>query len=183
MSVSSKTFKVIVVGDAGIGKTAFVRRFRDGVFDYKYQATMGVEVSPITLCTDAGDYKLVIWDCADNPEVAGGNPHYTDADACVLMFDVTGKTTYEKIPTFYNTIKKACGDIPIVLCGNKVDCKDRKVKPQDITFHRLKNLQYYDVSAKSCYNFQKPFLHILKKLTKNDNLTLNSEEKQTEEKL
>ena len=62
---------------------------------------------------------------------------------------------------------RVCENIPIVICGNKVDCKDRKVKPKDITFHRKKNLQYYDISAKSNYNFEKPFLYICRKLTGN----------------
>merc|ERR1712165_680792 len=58
--------------------------------------------------------------------------------------------------------------IPIVLCGNKVDCKDRKVKPKDILFHRKKGPQYYDISAKSNYNFEKPFLYVARKLTGNN---------------
>jgi len=53
---------------------------------------------------------------------------------------------------------RVCENIPIVLCGNKVDVKERKVKAKAITFHRKKNLQYYDISAKSNYNFEKPFL-------------------------
>jgi hypothetical protein len=51
-----------------------------------------------------------------------------------------------------------------VLCGNKVDIKDRKVKPKQITFHRKKNLQYYDISVKTSYNFEKPFLWLARKL-------------------
>jgi len=51
-----------------------------------------------------------------------------------------------------------------VLVGNKVDVKERKVKAKQITFHRKKNLQYYDISAKSNYNFEKPFLWLAKKL-------------------
>jgi GTP-binding nuclear protein Ran len=62
-----------------------------------------------------------------------------------------------------------CEGIPICLCGNKVDCKDRKVRAKDIQFHRKKNLQYYDISAKSNYNFEKPFLWICRKLTANPN--------------
>lgn len=46
----------------------------------------------------------------------------------------------------------------------KVEIKDRKVKAKQITFHRKKNLQYYDISAKSNYNFEKPFLWLAKKL-------------------
>jgi GTP-binding nuclear protein Ran len=46
----------------------------------------------------------------------------------------------------------------------------RAVKPKDITFHRKKNLQYYDVSAKSNYNFEKPFLYLARKLSKSPTL-------------
>ena len=62
---------------------------------------------------------------------------------------------------------RVCEGIPIVLCGNKVDVKERKVKAKTITFHRKKNLQYYDISAKSNYNFEKPFLWLARKLVGN----------------
>jgi GTP-binding nuclear protein Ran len=61
-------------------------------------------------------------------------------------------------------LTRVCEGIPIVLCGNKVDVKDRKVKAKTITFHRKKNLQYFDISAKSNYNFEKPFLWLGRKL-------------------
>ena len=62
---------------------------------------------------------------------------------------------------------RVCEQVPIVLCGNKVDVKERKVKAKAITFHRKKNLQYYDISAKSNYNFEKPFLWLARKLVGN----------------
>lgn len=65
---------------------------------------------------------------------------------------------------------RVCEQVPIVLCGNKVDVKERKVKAKAITFHRKKNLQYYDISAKSNYNFEKPFLWLARKLVGNPNL-------------
>jgi GTP-binding nuclear protein Ran len=65
---------------------------------------------------------------------------------------------------------RVCEHIPIVLCGNKVDVKDRKVKAKTITFHRKKNLQYFDISAKSNYNFEKPFLWLARKLAGNQSL-------------
>ena len=65
---------------------------------------------------------------------------------------------------------RVCENIPIVLCGNKVDVKERKVKAKTITFHRKKNLQYYDISAKSNYNFEKPFLWLARKLVGNAQL-------------
>lgn len=65
---------------------------------------------------------------------------------------------------------RVCENIPIVLTGNKVDVKERKVKAKTITFHRKKNLQYYDISAKSNYNFEKPFLWLARKLVGNPTL-------------
>ena len=71
---------------------------------------------------------------------------------------------------FIGDLVRVCENIPIVLCGNKVDVKERKVKAKTITFHRKKNLQYYDISAKSNYNFEKPFLWLARKLVGNQTL-------------
>lgn len=73
--------------------------------------------------------------------------------------------------SFYlGDLVRVCENIPIVLTGNKVDVKERKVKAKTITFHRKKNLQYYDISAKSNYNFEKPFLWLARKLVGNSTL-------------
>merc|ERR1711872_465226 len=79
----------------------------------------------------------------------------------IFVKTLTGKTW---------DLVRVCENIPIVLCGNKVDIKDRKVKAKSIVFHRKKNLQYYDVSAKSNYNFEKPFLWLARKLVGDPNL-------------
>lgn len=81
------------------------------------------------------------------------------------MFDVTSRITYKNVPNWHRDLTRVCENIPIVLCGNKVDVKERKVKAKTITFHRKKNLQYFDISAKSNYNFEKPFLWLARKLT------------------
>lgn len=88
------------------------------------------------------------------------------------MFDVTSRISYRSVPIWYKDLTRVCYSVPIVLCGNKVDCKERAVKPKDITFYRRVNIQYYDISAKSQYNFEKPFLYILRKLTGKLNLCL-----------
>ena len=66
--------------------------------------------------------------------------------------------------TLFLLKNRVCENIPIVLCGNKVDVKNRQVKARQVTFHRKKNLQYYEISAKSNYNFEKPFLYLARKL-------------------
>lgn len=88
------------------------------------------------------------------------------------MFDVTSRITYKNVPKWHKDITRVCDNIPIVLVGNKVDVKDRKVKARQILFPRKHGIQYYDISAKSNYQFEKPFVWILKKITGNSNLTL-----------
>jgi GTP-binding nuclear protein Ran len=80
------------------------------------------------------------------------------------MFDVTSRLTYKNVPTWHRDLCRVCENIPIVLCGNKVDVKNRQVKPKQVTFHRKKNLQYHEISAKSNYNYEKPFLYLARKL-------------------
>lgn len=64
----------------------------------------------------------------------------------VIMFDVTARVTYKNVPNWHRDLVRVCENIPIVLVGNKVDIKDRKVKAKTITFHRKKNLQVMNES-------------------------------------
>jgi GTP-binding nuclear protein Ran len=90
----------------------------------------------------------------------------------IIMFDVCARITYQNVPKWYKDLVRVCENIPIVLVGNKVDIKDRKVKAKQITFHRKKNLQYYDISAKSNYQFEKPFIWLLRRLVNDAQLSL-----------
>ena len=90
----------------------------------------------------------------------------------IIMFDVCSRITYQNVPKWYKDLVRVCENIPIVLVGNKVDVKDRKVKAKQITFHRKKNLQYYDISAKSNYQFEKPFIWLLRRMSNDPQLTL-----------
>jgi len=164
-------FKLLLVGDGGVGKTTFVKRHKTGEFEKKYVATMGVEVHPIPFHTTLGPVIFNCWDTAGQEKLGGlRDGYYIGGQAAIIMFDVTARVTYKSVPHWHKDLVRVCENIPIVLCGNKVDCKDRKVKPKDIFFHRKKNLQYYDVSAKSNYNFEKPFLYIARKLTNDQNV-------------
>lgn len=91
-------------------------------------------------------------------------PRSIESQCAIIMFDVTSRITYKNVPNWHRDLVRVCDNVPIVLVGNKVDIKDRKVKTKQITFHRRKNLHYFDISAKSNYNFEKPFLWLARKL-------------------
>lgn len=151
-------------------------------------ATLGVEVSSITFHTSRGPIVANCWDTAGfviifvfsfiyRQEKFGylRDGYYINGQAAILMFDVTSRITYKNVPIWYRDLTRVCENIPIVLVGNKVDVQDRQVKPKAITFHRKNNLQYYDISAKSNYNFEKPFLYLIRKVTGDSKLTLEGE--------
>jgi len=159
------TFKLVLVGDGGTGKTTFVKRHLTGEFEKKYNATLGVEVHPLGFHTNYGEIVFDVWDTAGQEKFGGlRDGYYINGQCGIIMFDVTGRITYKNVPNWHRDLVRVCENVPIVLCGNKVDIKERKVKAKSITFHRKKNLQYYDISAKSNYNFEKPFLWLARKL-------------------
>lgn len=165
------TFKLVLVGDGGTGKTTFVKRHLTGEFEKRYHATQGVEVYPLGFTTNYGEIKFEVWDTAGQEKFGGlRDGYYINGQCGIIMFDVTSRITYKNVPNWHRDLIRVCEDIPVVLCGNKVDVKERKVKAKSITFHRKKNLQYYDISAKSNYNFEKPFLWLARKLAGNPGL-------------
>lgn len=88
------------------------------------------------------------------------------------MFDVTARLTYRNVPNWHRDISRVCPDIPIVLCGNKVDVTEREVPPKQINYHRKKSLAYFEISVKSNYNYEKPFIYLLRQLSNDDKLCL-----------
>jgi len=133
------TFKLVLVGDGGTGKTTFVKRHLTGEFEKKYVATLGVEVHPLVFHTNFGAICFNTWDTAGQEKFGGlRDGYYIQGQCAVIMFDVTSRITYKNVPNWHRDLVRVCENIPIVLCGNKVDIKERKVKAKAITFHRKK---------------------------------------------
>ncbi|KAG6433224.1 hypothetical protein SASPL_104832 [Salvia splendens] len=170
-TVDYPSFKLVIVGDGGTGKTTFVKRHLTGEFEKKYEPTIGVEVHPLDFFTNCGKIRFYCWDTAGQEKFGGlRDGYYIHGQCAIIMFDVTARLTYKNVPTWHRDLCRVCENIPIVLCGNKVDVKNRQVKAKQVTFHRKKNLQYYEISAKSNYNFEKPFLYLARKLAGDSSL-------------
>jgi len=164
-------FKCLLVGDGGVGKTTFVKRHLTGEFEKKYVATIGVEVHAMKFDTNRGRLIFNVWDTAGQEKFGGlRDGYYIQGQCAIIMFDVTSRISYKNVGVWFRDLVRVCESIPIVLVGNKVDVKERKVKVKQINFHRKKNLNYYDISAKSNFNYEKPFLSLAKKLVGDQHL-------------
>jgi GTP-binding nuclear protein Ran len=159
-------FKLVLVGDGGVGKSNFASRFIWGDFDKTYNPTTEAVIHSIVLYTNRGPIRINVWDTAGQEK--GGvlrDKYYLQADCAIIMFDVTSRVSHRHVPQWHSDLTRLCENIPIVIVGNKVDIKERKVTAKQITFDRKKNLQYYDMSAKLNYNLEKPFLYLIRKLS------------------
>ena len=96
--------------------------------------------------------------------------YYIQTQCAVTMFDVTSRVTYKKVPNWHRDLVQVCENIPMVLCGNKVDIKDRKAEAKSSVFHRKKTVQYYNISAKSNCSSEEPFLWLARKLIGDPNV-------------
>ena len=165
------TYKIILTGEKGVGKTAFLRRHLTGQFHSDYEPTLEMESHILKFNTNHGPMTLDIQD--------GGNFDdgcYKSTNAAICMFDLTSPETYRQTKNEANQLLLILPELPIIICGNKCDIKERKVKSRDITIHHQlesevgRKFLYYDISAKSNYNFEKPFLFLLRQITGHSNL-------------
>ena len=176
--MASRTFKIILTGDGGVGKTTFVKRLMTGEFERKYNATLGVDVRPLQFDTTYGHIILDIWDTAGQQKFTGLKDEYAiGADAVMGMCDVSQPGSLKHLDAWYKCMvtptsrymKQSSGGmrlitVPTVACCNKVDLINNATNAQKAD---LKNKwgECYDISAKSNYNFEKPFLYLMRELT------------------
>lgn len=168
---SMSQFKVVLLGDGGCGKTTLMKRLVTGEFEKRYIATLGVEVTPLIFETNKGTIVYSVWDTAGQEKFGGlKSDYYQGSDLAIIFFDVTSRITFLNVNFWENEFKKVCPDTPIIFVGNKVDIKERKVKSREIN-SRFKGEWYFDISAKSNYNFEKPLLQAAKLLLVDNNIT------------
>jgi GTP-binding nuclear protein Ran len=154
-------FKVIVAGASGAGKTAYVRRHRTGAFKARHhEPTLGVEVHPLRFHTTAGPVTLKVWDLAGEPQWAGlGEGYYAEAQGLLAFYDLTRLETLAAA----RAVLEGHAGLPAVLVGAKVDLTDGNV----VRVHPLgagpaADLPFWEVSARTGYNFEKPVLSLMR---------------------
>lgn len=147
-----KCLKVIVVGDAKVGKSVFIKRLSNKDFDVKYKPTIGVETHKVEF--EKTIFKM--WDCAGDVKYQGlKEGYYIGADAAIVMYDVTSSSSYDKAKKYCSEIKKICGDITIVICGNKTDEKKKCI------IKKSKDYQHISMSVKNNIEVFQSLLYIL----------------------
>ena len=149
-------FKIVVLGEGAVGKTAIVTRFSHGFFRTDYKTTIGSQfaVKNVDIARDPTNVtvKLQIWDVAGQSRFQILRPmYYRGSSGGLLVFDVTRRRTFIVLEEWLDELHKAINkQIPLVLVANKTDLPDRVVEPSEgREFADKHGMPYIESSAKT----------------------------------
>ncbi|KAA3457374.1 ras-related protein Rab11A-like [Gossypium australe] len=158
-------FKVVLIGDSGVGKSQILARFARNDFSLDSKSTIGVEFQTRTLLIEHKSVKAQIWDTAGQERYrAVTSAYYRGAAGAMLVYDVTKRQTFNHIARWLEELRgHADKNIVIMLVGNKSDLeKQREVSTEDATeFAQKEGLFFLETSALAAKNVETAFLTVL----------------------
>ncbi len=166
---STYIFKVLLIGEAAVGKTSLTLKFVHGKFKSDYLLTVGMEPYSKYLKLGNDMATLSIWDIAGQQRFdVFRTMFFRGAKAALLVFDLTRPATLTKLDDWHEDLLKNAGeDVITILVGNKNDLEDlRSVPKKDaLAFaKKIKALTYIETSAKTGDNVNESFITITEKL-------------------
>ena len=160
-------FKLILVGDSGVGKSSILKRAVQNKFDENYQATIGFEFLLMHFLVNKLKIKLQIWDtCGQETYRSLIQGFYRNTSLALVVYDINKTKTYEALELWLKDIREHTQqDLPIFVIGNKNDL-ERKVSFEDAkiftTSNRVK--KFTECSAKTGHNIKDIFIDAAKYL-------------------
>ena len=187
MTSIKKSFKVVLLGEAGVGKTSIISQFIDESFQEDIQSSTGGTYSSKTFVI--GNKQLLdfeIWDTAGQERYRSlTTMYYKDANAAILVYDITLQKSFDEIKTYWaNQVKEtSSNDIILVVCGNKSDLiKDEEVDEEKAReFANEIGALFFLTSAINASGINDVFIQIAKKHTGNDNVRVKEKNEEIEE--
>ena len=183
-------FKTIVVGDGAVGKTAITYRYYTDKFQENYKMTIGVDFTIKRLEINNKKIKCQIWDTGGQERFSKIRPlYYRGALGCLVVYDVTKKESFENLDIWFNEVKIHCSKIPIILVGNKIDLKNRKVTKKKAKYYAAAKskelgyeIPYLETSAKTGETIKKVFTDLVTTMVQEAEKAIEEKKKSKENK-
>ncbi|MFX1281555.1 MAG: Rab family GTPase [Promethearchaeota archaeon] len=155
------TFKVLLFGETGAGKTGLAQRYCYDIFDPSEKLTIGVDFYVKAIEKNGKKVKLQIWDISGEDQFRFLFPSYClGANAAILIFDITKSKTLHIMSQWIEIIRENAGDIPIILIGTKLDLEEFRELNRDEIFEITKKFKlssYNEISTKTGENVVSTF--------------------------
>ena len=183
-----ETFKVVLVGETGVGKTSIICQFIDKIFQDDLQASTGGSFSSKSFKFENGKIlKFDIWDTAGQEKYRSlTQMFYKDAGAAVLVYDITRQESFDELKNYWaNQIKESASqDLIFVVAANKSDLIEKEEVDESIArkFAEDLNAIFCSTSAKESTGIDDLFIQIAKKHTGEDNFTIMKDDGEDSEK-
>lgn len=176
--------KILLAGDAGVGKTSIVQRFIKNNFVVDHKSTVGVDVFKKRI-EDFKDKSIVlsIWDIAGQDRYNFmRNSFYQGTDGIFLMFDVTRQETFKNTQKWLTEIREALGEkIPFLLIGNKIDLLpdvgEVINRNEPMEFAEKHGSLYKETSAKTGLNVEEVFYDLINRIIESKTYSVDMYEK------
>ena len=176
MNSPIESMKIVLLGEAGVGKTSIISQFIEQQFQEDIQSSAGGTFSSKTCIYGNNQIlKLEIWDTAGQERYrALTTMFYKEANAAILVYDITRQESYEQIQEYWvNQLKEAApSDIILTICANKSDLINQEKIDEGLARDYAKEIgaMFCSTSAKNDYGISDLFLQIAKKYTGSDNI-------------
>ncbi|MHA1689496.1 MAG: Rab family GTPase [Promethearchaeota archaeon] len=160
-------FKIVILGNPGVGKTSLVYRFIENKFRGDYKSTLGVNLLKKDVEYNGKMISLQIWDLGGQNSFRSLRKLYLEGShGGFLVFDLTNKKSFEDIPEWMADFKKIRGELPLILIGNKRDLTESiQVEDGQVEeFAKAHNLTLYITSAKTGESVEDAFLELTKSI-------------------
>ncbi|CAG9315832.1 unnamed protein product [Blepharisma stoltei] len=161
-------FKLVIIGDSGVGKSCLLIRFADDSFTESYITTIGVDFRFRTLALEENSVKLQIWDTAGQERFRTiTTAYYRGADGVMIVFDKTKRESFEHIDEWMEEVNRHANENAIkMLVGNKSDM-EAAVSSQEADDKAKKfGIPYIETSAKNAYQVDLAFMTMARELMK-----------------
>lgn len=155
-------FKLLLIGDSGVGKSCLLLRFADDTYTESYISTIGVDFKIRTIELDKKTIKLQIWDTAGQERFRTiTSSYYRGAHGIIVVYDCTDQDSFNNVKQWLEEIDRyACDNVNKLLVGNKSDLTNKKVVDYPVAkeYADQLNIPFLETSAKNAMNVEQAFM-------------------------
>lgn len=150
--------KVVIIGDANVGKTCLINRFNHNIYN-----TTSPTIGAIHHIKTVENIELDIWDTAGQERFKSMIPmYYKGARSIIICFDITNEDSFEGAQNWFNEVINSVKNSIIVLCGTKKDLEDKRLISYELAmkYANYKGIKYFETSSKGDLNIKELFKHV-----------------------
>ena len=171
---NERRINLMILGNSKVGKTCFILRYTDNIFQEVYLSTIGIDFKTKTETVNNKQYKIYLYDTTGQEKYKSIALNIIkNAQGIILMYDITDRESFESIPEWIKSIKDAKGsNFPMILLGNKLDKEDVRVikEKEGKELADEYNIKFFETSNKTGINIQEAGMALVNEILKINNL-------------